>query len=80
MKRKFKPIDLTNIETYSIKHRKSKVDVKDLGSPYQKGSSFSDFVNTLPDILAARDIKEVAESVVTAYKAKKLWQWGWGPM
>ena len=78
MKKSFKPIDLKNIETYSIKNRKSKVDVKDLGNPYQKGSSFSDFVNTLPNILAARDIKEVAESVVTAYKAKKVVAIGMG--
>ncbi len=78
MKKSFKPIDLKNIETYSIKNRKSKVDVKDLGSPYQKGSSFLEFVNTLPNILAARDIYEVAESVVTAYKAKKVVAIGMG--
>ena len=78
MKKSFKPIDLKNIETYSIKNRKSKVDVKDLGSPYKNGSYFSDFVNTLPNILAAREIREVAESVVTAYKAKKVVAIGMG--
>ncbi|MBI4746465.1 MAG: hypothetical protein HY786_08000 [Deltaproteobacteria bacterium] len=78
MKKSFKPIDLQNIETYSIKDRKSKVDVKDLGSHFQKGSSFSYFVNTLPNILAAGDIKEVAESVVAAYKAKKVVAIGMG--
>src|SRR3972149_9512600 len=78
MKKSFRPIDLKNIETYSIKNRKSKVDVKDLGNPYQKGSSFLDYVNALPDILAARDINEVAESVVTAYKAKKVVAIGMG--
>lgn len=76
--KKFQPIDLKGIETYSIKDRKSKVDIKDLGSPYRKGSSFSDFVNTLPNILAAKDIKEVADRIISANKAKKVIAIGMG--
>lgn len=78
MPKRFKPIDLTNIETYSIKNRKSTVDIKDLGRPYEKGSSFKKFSGTLPNILAAKDIKEVAEKVVDAYRKKKVIAVGMG--
>lgn len=77
-KKKFKPIDLTNIETYSIKDRKSKVDVKDLGRPYDKGSSFKAFTDALPNILAAQDIKGVAERIAEAYKGNKIVAVGMG--
>lgn len=72
MKKIFKPIDLKDIETYSIKRRKSKVDISDIGKPYRKGSSFKGFSDTLPNILAAKDIKEVAERIVKAHKAGKV--------
>ncbi|MDO8447003.1 MAG: hypothetical protein Q7T53_13065 [Deltaproteobacteria bacterium] len=78
MKKSFKPIDLKNVETYSIKQRKSKVDVKDLGRPYEKGLSFKEFIETLPNILAARDIKEVADRIVEAYKGEKVVAVGMG--
>jgi len=78
VKKEFKPINLTGIETYSIKHRKSKVDVKDLGSPYDKGSSFAGFVDTLPNILAAGDIKDIAGKIVAAYKENKIVAIGMG--
>lgn len=76
--KRFKPIDLTNIETYSIKQRKSKVDIKDLGRPYEIGSSFKKFSDTLPNILAAREIKEVADKIAAAYKTKKVVAVGMG--
>ena len=78
MPKRFKPIDLTNIETYSIKQRKSKVDIKDLGKPYEKGSSFKKFLGTLPNILAAKEIKEVADKIAAAYKTKKVVAVGMG--
>ena len=78
LSKRFKPIDLKDIETYSIKDRKSKVDIRDLGIPYERGSSFKEFSDTLPNILAAKDIKEVANRVVSAYKAKKVVAMGMG--
>jgi hypothetical protein len=78
VKKSFKPIDLTNIETYSIKQRKSKVDVKDLGKPSKKGSSFKEFIDTLPNILAAKDIKEAADRIAAAHKTDKVVAVGMG--
>ena len=50
MKRQFDFIDLSAVETYSIKGRTSKVSVDDLGKEAKAGTSFSDFMDTLPNI------------------------------
>ena len=60
------------IKTISLQERPSKVSTKDFGKPYGKGASFKEFLDTLPSILAAKDIKEVAHRVVNAYKNKKI--------
>lgn len=65
---KFKPISSRGLKTYSIKDRKSKVSVGDFAVPSPKGSSFAGFLESLPDILAARDLKEVASAVVHAHR------------
>jgi len=60
----FKPIDLSRLKTYSITDRKSKVSVTDFAKSWTKGYSFSDFIDSLPDILAAKDLKAVISSIV----------------
>lgn len=61
-----KKIDTSKIKTYSLKGRESKVRLKDFSRPLPKGSSFSDFFSSLPDILAAKQLKEVAAAIVQA--------------
>jgi hypothetical protein len=63
-----KPFDPSRIRTYSLKDRASKVRIDEVASPHKKGGSFKDFFNSLPNILAARDIKEVAAAIVQARK------------
>jgi hypothetical protein len=63
-----KPFDPSRIRTYSLKDRASKVRIDEIASPHRKGSSFKDFFSSLPNILAARDIKEVATAIVQARK------------
>ena len=68
---KFKPISSSKLKTYSLKTRKSKVKVDDFAKPFSKEKSFKDFLNSLPNILAADNLRQVASSVVAAYKNKK---------
>ena len=68
---KFKPISSSKLKTYSLKTRKSKVKVNDFAKPFSKEKSFKDFLNSLPNILAADNLRQVASSVVAAYKNKK---------
>jgi hypothetical protein len=43
LKKIFELIDFEGINTYSIKGRKSKVSVDDIGHPVKKGGSFKEF-------------------------------------
>ena len=63
-----KPFDPSKIRTYSLKDRTSKVHINELASPHRKGSSFKDFFSSLPNVLAARDFKDVATAIVQARK------------
>ncbi|MBZ0220934.1 MAG: deoxyhypusine synthase family protein [Candidatus Methylomirabilis sp.] len=75
---KFKPISSKGLKTYSIKDRKSKVSVGDFAVPSTRGSSFAGFLESLPNILAARDIKEVASAVVQAHRSGRTVAVGMG--
>lgn len=68
---KYKPIDLKGLKTYSIRDRKSKVSIDKSAQLPEKGKSFKDFINGLPDFLAASDLKQVVQAVVKAHKNKK---------
>ena len=61
-------IDIKNIKTYSIKDRESKVTTGDFARPCAKGARFSDFLSSLPNILASRHFKDVAAAIVQARK------------
>lgn len=50
-----------------MKSRKSKVALDKVGKPFT-GSSFRDFLDSLPDILSAKDFKAVVKAVVMARK------------
>jgi hypothetical protein len=78
MKKRQKSIHSEEIKTIPLQGRPSKVSTKDFGKPFEKGGSFKEFLDTLPSILAAKDIKEVAHRVVNAYKNKKTIIFGMG--
>ncbi|MBN1255543.1 MAG: hypothetical protein JXA50_09750 [Deltaproteobacteria bacterium] len=80
MKRRsnWQPLDLTVIQTSSLRKRKSKVDVSHFASPVLSGSSFQRFIQSLPRILAAGDFTEVVSRIVTAVKSDQMVLWGMG--
>ncbi len=59
-------LDLSRVETYSIFSRESKVSIDKLGKPSGGDSTLSAFLDGLPDILASRDLKEVASLIARA--------------
>ncbi|MBI5238280.1 MAG: deoxyhypusine synthase family protein [Deltaproteobacteria bacterium] len=75
---KFKPMSSKGIKRYPIRDREGKVSVSDFASPVAKGSSVRDFLEGLPGILGARDLKEVASAVVKAHKAGRTVAVGMG--
>jgi deoxyhypusine synthase len=57
---KAEPIDLSQISTYPLASRPSKVTADDFARPLASDSSTKEFLNSLPDILAARELRELA--------------------
>lgn len=68
---RFKPIDLSQVKTYPLSERKSKVSVKDFAKVWQKGLRYQDFLDSLPDILAGKHVKSVISSITTAAQNDK---------
>jgi len=73
-----KEIDPSKIRTYSIKGRTSKVRLGDFARPHHKGGSYNDFFSSLPNILAAKNLKDVAAAVVQSRRNKRPVMLGMG--
>ena len=78
MPQKFDPIDLSGLKTYHLADRNSKVSAKEFAKTWQKGASFRTFLNSLPDILAGGQLKNVISAMVTAYHNNQTILFGMG--
>ncbi|OPX22677.1 MAG: hypothetical protein B1H03_03790 [Planctomycetales bacterium 4484_113] len=65
------PIDLSKVQTKSIRERANKVRIDLFGEVTEPEGRFTQFVDALPDILKARDFKELCQRLNTARKAKR---------
>lgn len=68
---KFNPLFPEKLRTVPLKERESKVKIEDFGSPVEKGISLSKWLNSLPNILAGKNIRELAKLIVEAKKKKR---------
>lgn len=73
-----RPLDLDGVNTYPLASRPSKVTVKDFAQPVTDESSLADFLNSLPDILAVRSLREIAARIRRARALQKPIIWGIG--
>lgn len=64
-------IKMNKIKTYSVNSRKSKVNAKDFALRPVKAKSFSNFFDSLPNILKAEDLRAVSSDIVSARKKSK---------
>jgi hypothetical protein len=71
MAKPLKPINRASLKTYSLASRKSKVNRADFAHPWRPQGTLEDFLERLPNILAARDFKAVVSAIVKAHKASK---------
>lgn len=72
------PLDLGKLETYPLASRKSKVGAGQLGKPSPARGSFREFWESLPDILAARDLRALVTRMREAKVAERAILWGLG--
>jgi hypothetical protein len=73
-----KKIDSSNIKTYSLKSRESKVRISDFAKPHQQDGTFKEFFSSLPNILASKNLKEVVAAIVQARKDQRPVMLGMG--
>jgi hypothetical protein len=72
------PSALKGLKTYSLKDRKSKVSLQDFARPWSPGNSFGTFLETLPNLLGARDFRSIVTAMLKARKTEKTIHWAMG--
>src|SRR5436190_23144935 len=73
----YEEFDLSGIQTYPLKSRKSKARVEDFARPVAAGAAFRTFVDSLPNVLAVADFKAIVRAVVAArYGSGVVWGLG----
>jgi hypothetical protein len=65
------PIDVSALKTYPLNKRHSKVRVSDFARPWRRGGSFARFYQHLPDILAVKTMRAVAQAIATAHRRNR---------
>ena len=63
--------DLSRVRTVPVKRRANKVDATEFARPPRRDRSFRAFIDSLPDILVARDFRRVVDAIVRAHKKKR---------
>ena len=66
---RYEEADLSRVKTVPVATRRNKIDRTLLASPPGKQFSFAGFLDSLPDILAARDLRAVITGVSEAARA-----------
>lgn len=64
----FPPLDFSRIQTFPVAERANKVARELFAKPHRPGSSFAAFLESLPDFLAVKDLRKVAEAMAAAIK------------
>jgi len=65
------PINVSDLKTYPLKKRHSKVRVSDFAKPWRRGDSFARFYRSLPDILGVKTLRAVAASIAAAHRKRR---------
>jgi hypothetical protein len=68
---RYQLIDTSGVRTYSIKERKSKVDVQDFAQAWTIGGSFADFYKRLPNFLKVGDLRQLVDAIAIARQKEK---------
>ncbi|MEJ2200831.1 MAG: hypothetical protein P8X63_07430, partial [Desulfuromonadaceae bacterium] len=70
--KKFQPIDISKVKTYSIKTRDNKVNVSEhFARTPRADMSFGEFFDSLPRLLGADSLRGVVDAVVRAREADR---------
>jgi hypothetical protein len=67
----YREADLTRVTTVPVAGRRNKVDPELLASPPGSDRSFAAFLDSLPDVLAASDLRQVIGAIVSAKRSRR---------
>lgn len=73
-----KPLELTHVKTYPLASRPSKVNLNDFARPIAGDASLADFLASLPNVLAVKSLRQIAERIRRARELQKPIIWGIG--
>lgn len=71
MKKKYKPIDLKNVKTFPLEDRPTKVKSSDFAQLCPVNPNLTEFLDSLPDIIKARELRAVVDAIVGATELQK---------
>src|SRR3984893_12705529 len=72
------PITLGAVHTYPLASRKSKVSIRDFAKPPAANASLTKFLDSLPNFLAAEDLRQLLGSIQSARKQRRAILCGMG--
>jgi hypothetical protein len=73
-----RPITLGAVRTYPLASRRSKVSVRDFAKPTGANVSLTKFLDSLPNILAAEDLRNLLSAIHSARQGRRAILWGIG--
>jgi hypothetical protein len=74
----YEEFDLSDVRTYPLKSRASKSRAEAFAHPAPAGASVTEWLDSIPNILAAADLKAVVAAVVAAKRGGRGLLWGIG--
>jgi hypothetical protein len=72
------PLTFGAVHTYPLSSRKSKVSVREFAKPPAINTSLTKFLDSLPNILAAQDLRQLLAAIHRARKQRAAILWGLG--
>jgi hypothetical protein len=74
----YEEFDLSDVRTYALESRRSKARVEDFARPVTPGGTFKEWLDALPAILGAQDVRRVVDAIVAARRRDAGVIWGIG--
>ncbi len=71
-------IDRSQVRTVSAQERPSKVRLENEGRPLRPGASFAEFLQSLPSLLGAADLRAAIDATARAFGDGRTILWGFG--
>ncbi len=74
----YEPFDLSDVRTYPLASRQSKARREDFGRAWDPSTGMAGWIDSLPKMLAASDLRAVAAAMRAAHSADRGLVWGFG--